>query len=438
MRNKIVELDRKIQGCKIVIEEQHPGYFKAKYGYQSPSLNEVQNVLRANNQAVIEYFWGLKALYAIGIGGNHIMFRKVGQVDSITPLINNLRAHLHDNQTSVGIENFKLYSSNAFKLYNLLVEPFSPLLVNKERIQIIPDGPVSQVPFEVLLEQKPDVGRVDYLSLRYLIKSYAIGYAYSSAMLVLKNSYQLKSDPSILAIGFADGQNLGDSDFALQDIQGTRLELNALENRFTGGRFLTEEKATESNFKSLAPNFDIIHLAVHGIGDMQNDFSGSLFFASNPDSTEDGKLHAYELYGLKLNALMAVLSSCESGLGKDYRGEGMISMASAFTYSGCRNTLMSLWKVNDQASIKLIDNFYNYFLEGETIDVSLRKSKLAYLKTADELTADPKIWAPLVAYGSLDGIDKNDKSRIYIVAGISIIVIVLLLSFKRSKHPYPT
>jgi CHAT domain-containing protein/tetratricopeptide (TPR) repeat protein len=433
LREKIVQLDRKIQACKVAIEENLPGYFKAKYGYESPALKPVQNVLKRNDQALIEFFWGVKSVYAIGISDEDIIFRKVGMVESIAPLINDLMSHLHNEQAAVGVEDFESYSSNAFELYSLLVEPFAPLLKNKKRLQIIPDGAISQVPFEILLEERPKKSHVNYLSLKYLIRSYAIGYAYSSAMLVQEKHQQRISKPSILAVGFAGGQPLRNPDLDLKDIDGTNLELNALENRFTGGRFLTAEDATEGNFKSFAPNFDIIHLAVHGVGNMRNNFAASLFFANKADTTEDGELHAYELYGLKLNALMAVLSSCESGLGKNYRGEGMMSMASAFAYSGCKNTLMSLWKVNDQASIKLIDNFYGYFLEGEAIDDALRKSKLAYLETADELTADPRIWAPLVAYGSLDRIQKNERSRIYIAAGILLMLAILFLSFKRSK-----
>jgi hypothetical protein len=95
---------------------------------------------------------------------------------------------------------------------------------------------------------------------------------------------------------------------------------------------------------------------------------------------------------------------------------------------------MSLWKVNDQASIELIDNFYSNLLDGESIDDALRKSKLRYLEKADELTADPKIWAPLVAYGSLDGLKGNDRSRIYLVAGGITILAILVLSFKRFKR----
>ena len=130
---------------------------------------------------------------------------------------------------------------------------------------------------------------------------------------------------------------------------------------------------------------------------------------------------------------MAVLSSCESGLGKGYKGEGMISMASAFTYSGCENILMSLWKVNDQTATALMDNFYQHLLDGESIDEALRQAKLNYLNQSDELTSDPKIWAPLIAYGNLDSVFQEDRSVMLSIVAL-VVLIILLLSFKIYKR----
>lgn len=433
LRGNVVQLDRKIQVCKQTIEEKHPGYFKAKYGYQNPSISEIQDVLRTKSQVLIEFFWGNEAVYAIGVGSDQVIFRKIGLVDSIEPVVDSLLSHLHSEESTMSFEAFDLFSDSAFKLYKILVGPFDELLKGRNRLQIIPDGMIGQVPFEILIDQEPGLRQVNYLALEYLIKSYGIGYAYSSSMLIDQDRLESISDPSMLAVGFTGGNRSDGAALELKDIEGTRQELNALKARFQNGKFLTEEHATELNFKSMAPDFDIIHLAVHGRGDVKNDFAASLYFTNSLNRLEDGELHAYELYGLNLSALMAVLSSCESGLGKGYKGEGMISMASAFAYSGCENTLMSLWKVNDQASITLIDNFYRYFLEGESIDGALRKSKLRYLESADELTADPKIWAPLVAYGSLNGIPGNDRSSTFAVAGALILLAIVVLSFKRFK-----
>ncbi|NJM24861.1 MAG: CHAT domain-containing protein, partial [Bacteroidia bacterium] len=110
---------------------------------------------------------------------------------------------------------------------------------------------------------------------------------------------------------------------------------------------------------------------------------------------DDGVLHAYELYGLTLHARLAILSACESGLGMNYRGEGMMSMASAFAYAGCENVMMSLWNVSDRQSALLLDSFYGA-LPGNRINEALADAKRSYLQNADALTADPRLWATMV------------------------------------------
>ena len=433
LRGEVVELDRRIQECKLAIEEKYPGYFNVKYGYTLPTLAQIQNLLEKDNRVLLEYFWGYESVYALGINENQIIFKKIGVSDSIQSVVNSMSSHFSENYSSMSREVFHNFTESTNELYSILVNPFTSLLTESKRIQIIPDGPIGQIPFEILLKEKVNQGPVNYRSLSYLIKDFSIGYAYSSTMLFHKSS-RVKHNPSLLAIGFTGGQALRNS-VPLEDIEGAELELAALSKRFADGKFLVSEDATESNFKTLAPQYDIIHLAIHGRGNVDKNFSASLFFRENYDSIEDGELHAYELYALKLKASMAVLTSCESGLGKGYKGEGMLSMASAFTYSGCQNILMSLWKVNDQASIGLMDNYYEYLLEGRTIDDAMRLAKLKYLEAADELSADPKVWAPLIAYGSLDNIFPEDRSKeIALTAVILIISLLLFYVFFKRKY----
>ena len=268
LRENVVQLDRKIQACKLTIEEKHPGYFKVKYGYQNPSISEVQDVLRTKKQVLIEFFWGHEFVYAIGIGSDQVLFRKIGSVDSIAPVVDSFLSHLHGEQSTMTFEAFDLYSDNAFKLYKILVDPFAALLRNKNRLQIIPDGMISQLPFEILIDEQPDLRQVNYLALKYLIKSYAIGYAYSSSMLIDQDRVQAISDPTMLAVGFKGGNRSDSATLELKDIEGTQQELNALKTRFQNGRFLTEDRATEFNFKSMAPDLNY-HLAVHGRGDVK-------------------------------------------------------------------------------------------------------------------------------------------------------------------------
>ncbi|MEJ7646656.1 MAG: CHAT domain-containing tetratricopeptide repeat protein [Chryseolinea sp.] len=435
LREEIAALDRKVQVCKAAIEKKYPGYFSVKYGNATPNLKSIRTLLKGRDQVILDYFWGSEWVYGLAINADTVLLARIGRPDSLKRQINSLLEHMEGEHSSTSREVFQSFVASASGLHDYLISPFSSMIKAAKRIQIIPDGFIAQIPFEILLEERPVGQTVDYRSLRYLLRSHSVGYAYSTSMMKQKSTRRVRN-PSLLAIAFTGGKRLRAPQLDIDElevIEGAEKEIEVLQKRFNEGKFLVEEQATESNFKSLSPDFDIIHLAVHGKGDIKTDFSGSLYFRSKYDSVDDGEFHSYELYGMKLKALMAVLSSCESGLGKGYKGEGMISMASAFTAAGCENTLMSLWKVNDQASTELMDNFYQYLLEGDEIDDALRRAKLNYLVAADELTADPKSWAPLVAYGSLNRIFKKDPSNLYLLIAGLIVGAIMLIAVLRNK-----
>lgn len=434
LRGEIVKYDREIQNCKDAIGLKYPGYFNVRYGYQTPSLASVQQFVGEHHRVLLEYFFGNESVYALCILEDKVLFKRLGSADSLRTSASRLLRIFNEEHSSLDKESYDRFTESAHTLYNKLVLPFRDQLTNKSALQIIPDGIISQIPFEVLLTQPVSSTHVNYRALPYLIKDFTIGYSYSSSMLGQALNPTLHN-PSVLAFGFTGGQRWRAPDPQLEDIEGTEKELDVLGSIFDTGKFLVGEDATEVNFKAMAPDFDIIHLAMHGQGDVKKDFAASLYFRKKYDSLEDGVLHAYELYGLNLKARLAVLTSCEAGLGKDFKGEGMLSMASAFTHSGCENILMSLWKVNDQTSIGLMDDFYRFLIQGETIDNALRNAKLKYLETADEITADPMSWAPMVAYGDLEKIFPKQNSRTtWSIVGIgTLLLVALLVYFRRRK-----
>lgn len=114
-------------------------------------------------------------------------------------------------------------------------------------------------------------------------------------------------------------------------------------------------------------------------------------------STEDGVLYADETYNLDLNADLVVLSSCESGLGKLAEGEGFLALTRGFLYSGARNILFSLWKINDRETCDLMVDFYKYYLNGDDFSKALRKAKLNMLKNPK--TAKPGLWGGFILVG---------------------------------------
>jgi CHAT domain-containing protein len=110
-----------------------------------------------------------------------------------------------------------------------------------------------------------------------------------------------------------------------------------------------------------------------------------------------GTLYSNEIYNLDLKADLVVLSSCESGIGKLVKGEGMMALTRGFLYAGADNIITSLWKVYDKSTSILMKNFYKYVLEGESYSSALRKAKLEMI--SDPRTASPVNWSGFVLIG---------------------------------------
>jgi CHAT domain-containing protein len=214
---------------------------------------------------------------------------------------------------------------------------------------------------------------------------------------------------------------------------GTIKEVQSI-NETVPSRVFINEKATEANFKKYASDYSVLHLAMHTIMRDDNPLNSLLAFTNvEEDSLEDNRLYAYEIYNLKLNAHMAVLSSCNSGLGEMKKGEGMMSLARGFIYAGCPSIIMTLWQVADKSSSELMTSFYKYLKRGRSKQEAMRLAKIDYLQKADDLTSNPYFWSGFVVLG--------DSSPIYNRSGLMYWAIVILafagilsyLQFRRSR-----
>ena len=156
--------------------------------------------------------------------------------------------------------------------------------------------------------------------------------------------------------------------------------------------------ANEANFKNNSKNYSILHISSHGFSnDREPELSGVVF--SQPTDTlekEDGILYTGETYGLNLNADLVVLSSCEGGLGKLIKGEGLQALSRGFLYAGMP-IIFSLWKALDKQTMDLMVKFYSGLLEGKTYPEALRQAKLKLIN--DPKTAFPHFWGGFVLVG---------------------------------------
>jgi len=216
-----------------------------------------------------------------------------------------------------------------------------------------------------------------------------------------------------------------ESDETLADLPATKTEVDRisgiLESKGWEVKTYTQEQALEANIKeSYKPR--VLHIATHGF--FQPDSTkgsnpllhsglmlagaGSTLKGERKEEEEDGILTAYEAMNLNLdNTDLVVLSACETGLGEIKNGEGVYGLQRAFKVAGARSLIMSLWKVNDEATQELMVRFYKNWLGEGAVGTAgqaavIMTKRLAFLKAQKELKAkypDPYYWGAFVMVG---------------------------------------
>jgi CHAT domain-containing protein len=143
-----------------------------------------------------------------------------------------------------------------------------------------------------------------------------------------------------------------------------------------------------------------VHLATHGFLDsLHPELSGLVFSLVNErGESQDGFLRAHEIFNLKLSPEVVVLSACQTGLGKNIRGEGLVSLTRGFMYAGAPRVIVSLWGVSDWGTTELMVRFYQGMLkEGMRPAAALRAAQMSLMN--DKRWASPYYWAPFTLHG---------------------------------------
>ncbi len=146
--------------------------------------------------------------------------------------------------------------------------------------------------------------------------------------------------------------------------------------------------------------YRIIHIATHGLLNSRNpELSGLVFsLVDRQGKPQNGFLEAQDIYNLKLGADLVVLSACQTALGKEIRGEGLVGLTRAFMYAGVPRVVASLWKVPDQATTELMQKFYRGILQqGLEPAAALRAAQYSMWK--EPRRSAPYYWAGFTLQG---------------------------------------
>jgi CHAT domain-containing protein len=433
---------REIENLRSEISEQFPAYYQVRYDSLTKSLRDFQVYCKSSHILGIEYFWGKKTIYMIGSNGTNTNFIKTDRTAEFELVFHHLLSQLSSGTRADRLdEDYRNYIRNAYLGYQYLLGHLDLSLLQSTRLLIIPDGNLAQLPFEALLAQPGDSGSVDYVHLPYLILDKSIGYSYSFNFLQTSSPprKQTKSAHSLLAFSYSDINTFSENNLRASDefeLFYSSEELNAIRKIMPkNSRFFYGQEATEHQFKKLAPDYELIHLAVHGFADTLDGDNSRLIFKKGKDLEDDSILYMHELYGLDLsNTDLTVLSACESGIGEEFRGEGVFSMARGFFYAGCPSIIMSLWRVSDKYSSLLMGDFYEYLKKGRNASTALREAKLDFIKKQDKYNAHPVHWASFVYLGE-EFQYKKQPVNVLLISSIILVLIIgvyILIRLRRS------
>ena len=143
-----------------------------------------------------------------------------------------------------------------------------------------------------------------------------------------------------------------------------------------------------------------------------------------------------ELFLHKSNASLVVLSACNTTLGKEEVGEGIMSLARGFFYSGTQSVISSLWNVDDTSTPFIMNAFYQNLANGETKSVALRKAKLDYLNTHSLSEVSPHYWASFILLGKDNVLPGNAVHWELYLSGLFLFLVLFFLFalLKKRKH----
>ncbi len=318
------------------------------------------------------------------------------------------------------------FKSQAAGLYDLLLKPAQDQLHGKSSLIIVPDGVLWNLPFQAL--QTP--------AKRFLLEDSAISYAPSLSVLrEMRRVHETRassktservassdrpsavvdSSPLSLLLAFGD-PDLGPGPHSpsssplsrrnqLDPLPETATEVKSAANLYGAQRstYLIGPDATEENFKRLAENYRVLHLATHGLVNDQQPMYSQIVLSrttrageTDRQPVEDGYLEAWEIMRLRLNADLVVLSACETALGRIGNGEGMMGLTWALSAAGTPTIVASQWAVNSCSTTELMTEFHRQLKDRVTTGGSdvgpaeaLRRASLTFLTTNAASRAQP-------------------------------------------------
>jgi CHAT domain-containing protein len=283
------------------------------------------------------------------------------------------------------------------ELYKILIEPIESQLNRDFEICVIPDKALNRLPFAALIS--PRTGK-------YLIEERTIYVSPSANMFLAATDIAGRKggvrNERLLAIG---NPQVDRNRFPrLVDLPNAASQAQEEEAFYNDGVVVLNGKAREAYIRQEIEKADVVDFAMHYVADERSPLLSILPLAAEKapaSKAQDGMLYAYEFYKMNLSRLrLAILSGCQTGIERFYKGEGAIGLARAFQAAGVPLVVASLWRVEDHQAKDLMVAFHRHRKqEGLRTAQALRRAQLDQIKSVDPQTRSPYHWAAYVVVG---------------------------------------
>ncbi|MGF1533435.1 MAG: CHAT domain-containing protein [Bernardetiaceae bacterium] len=353
------------------MEQEYPQYHALKHQIETITTDQVRQKLQPN-QALISYqiLEEQQRLVIFYLSAKHLKIKN-------QPIPEKIDQELRRFRNGIFFQVKEAHQESGRWLYRQLF-PYRP---PTQRIFIIPEGYLSNIPFEALQHKTES----------YLDEDYTISYAYSATLWGQSQTRFYPRGTALLCAPVSFTQ--------MPTLTGTQIEIKKIDTLLQKNSYINTVNLFEDAHIRLFDDknldrFDFIHLATHGV-----------INADAPDlsylAMSQGKnLYAGALYGLRLNADLVTLSACQTGLGKLRAGEGLLGLSRALLFAGGRNLVVSLWSVADGSTAELMQTFYAQFLQNPSLDYGQAMQRArASLRASDDYS-NPYHWAAFVVLGN--------------------------------------
>ena len=274
-------------------------------------------------------------------------------------------------------------------LYDVVIKPIAEHVQGNELI-IVPDGPLWLAPYAAFLDSDS----------KYLCESFKIRVIPSLTSLKLitdcpdeyhrRGGALLVGDPWVAEVTSSNGKKL------LEQLPFARKEVEMIGEVLKEKPLIGKDATKDEVLKRLS-SVALVHIAAHGCIE-----TGEIALTPNPKrrskapTEEDYVLTMKDVLSVQLRAKLVVLSCCHSGRG-EIKAEGVVGIARAFMGAGARSVLVSLWAIDDEATLEFMRHFYHYLVEGRSASESLNLAMKCLRES--EKYSDVKYWAPFVLIG---------------------------------------